>query len=249
MKENTLEKFEIEKLHRSQIHGAPYNPRKISAEAERKLKKDLKEIGLLSPIVVNRRTMNIVSGHQRLKAMDSIMRTDDYELTVAIVDMDERQEMRANVLLNNQSVMGEWDTEKLLEMRMAIPELDFKDDLGFDQADLDVMFAGIDDSLVSDFLDNEKQEEIDPLLEQMKKDKFKEAKKAQRQKIQAQNKEESDNAGVGDIDNIVTIVFNTNAEKKDFMRRCAKPVEEKFLKPSILYDIANGKIKMTGRIE
>ena len=47
----------------------------------------------------------------------------------------------------------------------------------------------------------------------------------------------------------VTIVFNTNAEKKDFMRRCAKPVEEKYLKPSILYDIATGKIKLTGRKE
>jgi len=246
MKENTVEKFKIEKIHRKEIHGAPYNPRKISEAAEKKLRAELRDIGLLVPIVVNRSTMNIVSGHQRLSAMDAIMRTEDYMVTVAMVEMSEREEMRANVLMNNASVMGEWDVDKLAEMREMIPDLDFIGELGFDQADIDYLFAGNEDICTSFDVPVEEKSEIEKMSDI---DAFKAAKKEQRDKIHAQEKEGGDTWAVSKDDNLLTIVFNTNSEKADFMKRARRPNTEKFIKPSVLYDIASGKINLAGKAE
>lgn len=41
------------------------------------------------PLVWNRRTGILVSGHQRLKALDALEGTEDYELTVSVIDVDD----------------------------------------------------------------------------------------------------------------------------------------------------------------
>jgi hypothetical protein len=189
--------------------------------------------------------MNIVSGHQRVAAMDSILRTEDYMLSVSMVDLDEQEEIKANVLLNNQGVMGEWDVDKLAELKELIPGVDFLDDLGFDQADMDVMFAGMDSLSSFDTPEVEKSE-----VEKMAAvDAFKAAKKSQRDKIHAQEAESGDTWAVAKDDNLLTIVFNTNAEKRDFMKRARRAPDEKFVKPSVLWDIAAGKINLSGKAE
>jgi len=243
MKKNTVERFSIETIHRNTIHGAPYNPRKISESAAKKLRKEMRSFGLMSPIIVNRATMNIVYGHQRIDAMDALMRIDDYELTVSMVELSEAEEIKANVLLNNQGVMGEWDIDKLAELKELIPDLDFKDDLGFDQADMDVMFAGMD-ALTSFDTPQEEKTEIEHMAEI---DAFKAAKKSQRENIKNQEAETGDTWAVANDDNLLTIVFNTNAEKRDFMKRARRDPKEKFIKPSILWDIASGKINLVGK--
>jgi len=247
MKANTVERFVIEKVHRSQIHGASYNPRRISEQAAKKLRGELKDIGLLSPVVVNRLTMNIVSGHQRLVAMDKLMRTEDYELQVAFVELNEKQEIRANVLMNNQSVMGEWDVDKLAEIKLELPEIDFTADLGFDKADLSVMFAGME----------ELGESIMPTIIEMKTeaermaeaDKFKAAKKQQRDAIHDKQNDSADTWAVEKDDYSVTFVFNTNTEKHEFMRRIRKPQKDRFVKATVLYDIAKNVYSLTGPVE
>lgn len=134
-----LEKYVIEKIHRSEVKGAPYNPRSISDDARRKLRDNLERVGLLSPIVWNRRSGFVVSGHQRLGAMDALMGTADYHLTVAAVDLDEKTEKEQNIFFNNPDAMGDWDFEKLGDM--------FKDGLdiaatGFDAGDVKDLFGG-----------------------------------------------------------------------------------------------------------
>jgi hypothetical protein len=69
-KRASAEKYEILEIHRTQINNAPYNPRQISDKARKMLQKNLATVGLLSPIVWNQRTGNIVAGHQRIDAMD-----------------------------------------------------------------------------------------------------------------------------------------------------------------------------------
>jgi hypothetical protein len=54
---NELEKFTIEVINRKDIHGADYNPRIITEAAKKKLRKFLKENGLWSPLVLNKRTI------------------------------------------------------------------------------------------------------------------------------------------------------------------------------------------------
>lgn len=242
MSANDLEKFDMRVVKRAEIHGAPYNPRQISAEARRKLKDDLKKFGILGPIIVNSRTMNIVSGHQRIDAMDQLMRKPGYEITIAMVDLDDRAEVEANVLLNNQAVMGDWDTSKLAELKLAFPDLDFQSDLGFDQVDLEVMFSGMDDMAeLAPMFQSRADPEEETELDRMKKaDKYKEAKKKLREGMAAAG-ENGDTYSVEHDDYTLSFVFNNNREKHEFMERIKKPQAERFLRASVLFDLFEGK--------
>lgn len=58
--------MEIVKI--SDIRGAEYNPRHISAEAFEELKGSVSKLGFILPIIVNKDNSTIVAGHQRVKA-------------------------------------------------------------------------------------------------------------------------------------------------------------------------------------
>jgi len=227
---NKLESFTAETVNRRDIQGADYNPRKISESAKKKLRKKMREWGAVQPIVVNRRTMTIVGGHQRIDAMDSILRKDDYELTVAMIDVDEKQEAAINVFLNNPSAQGEWDTFALQDMRGIFPDLDFEIDMGFDESDIRMMFG--------------RQEDETKLAEEQAKakeytaDHFRQAKKETRENAKRDN-QQGDSYNLADSDYVVQIVFPNNHEKREFMRKIRKPEGEKFLKSTVLLDIYN----------
>lgn len=110
------QKFETATINREQIKNAKYNPRRISDSAKKKLKDNIKRVGLLDTIVVNKNTMNIVSGHQRISILDSLERKKNYNLTVAMVDLSEKEEKEQNIFFNNTKVQGEFDTDILAEM-------------------------------------------------------------------------------------------------------------------------------------
>ena len=109
------QKFETATINREQIKNAKYNPRRISDSAKKKLKDNIKRVGLLDTIVVNKNTMNIVSGHQRISILDSLERKKNYNLTVAMVDLSEKEEKEQNIFFNNTKVQGEFDTDILAE--------------------------------------------------------------------------------------------------------------------------------------
>lgn len=60
---------EKDRLNLKDLKPAEYNPRKITDAQIERLKKSLTEFGDLSGIVFNRRTGNLVGGHQRLKCL------------------------------------------------------------------------------------------------------------------------------------------------------------------------------------
>lgn len=95
-------------INRSKLKEAAYNPRHIDEEAKRRLRNVIKANGLVRPIVVNERTMHIVSGHQRIAILDSLERRKDYELDVAFVDMDEKVEREQNVFNKFQGVVKDY---------------------------------------------------------------------------------------------------------------------------------------------
>lgn len=137
------QKFEMVAIDRRDIKLADYNPRTISRDARQRLKSAMREVGLIQPLIWNRRTGVLVSGHQRLSLLDEMERytpggARSYTLEVAAVDLDERQERRMNVFLNNQSAMGEFDLEALNDMRLEF-DID-AGDLGFSAADIEVLF-------------------------------------------------------------------------------------------------------------
>ena len=62
----------IEYLDVNQIKPAPYNPRRISDGQIEELKRSIKEIGFIIPVLVNKKNNVIVAGHQRTKASKSL---------------------------------------------------------------------------------------------------------------------------------------------------------------------------------
>jgi len=137
---STLERYTMETIKRSQIAFSVYNPRRIGDAEKARLRKGIKKLGLLGPIIWNRRTGILVSGHQRLGIMDKLTppedRIDDgkdYMIQVAVVDMNEIEEKAANLLLNNPKAQGEFTLEGLQPL-LATEGLDFEA-AGFDAAD------------------------------------------------------------------------------------------------------------------
>jgi len=134
-----FDNYVIVEIYRSEAKNAPYNPRILSASAREKLQKGIDKFKLLGPPIWNRKTGNIVGGHQRLSILDSLAGTKDYRLKVAAVELNDKQEREANILLNNPNAQGDWDIEKLGDL-LKDPEIDIAG-TGFGLADIYRMFG------------------------------------------------------------------------------------------------------------
>jgi ParB-like chromosome segregation protein Spo0J len=129
---------EVVTIHRRQINAAPYNPRKIGEKNRGKLRKGMLEFGMVELLVWNKRSGNLVGGHQRLSILDE-ENGSDYTLQVSQVDLDAKQERKLNLLLNNAKAQGKWDDDKLTAL---IASLDGDLDLtGFDPEDFAATIA------------------------------------------------------------------------------------------------------------
>lgn len=172
MKKTKLQGFEMVTVRRSELREHPQNPRQISESAKKKLQAKMKQVGLLQPIIVNKRpdgTMYVLGGHQRLSVMDSIERfqngKNDYELDVALVEISEIQELEMLVFLNNPSASGTWNVDLLAEINQNFG-VDFGS-MGFDKVDVDLLFDG--DARYSDmFADTPEVEEAKHSLQEIK---------------------------------------------------------------------------------
>lgn len=104
-----------------EVRPANYNPRDISDEALASLKVSIQTFGVPQPLVINTRSGNLVSGHQRLRAMIELAFS---EVPVVYVDLDDAMEKALNLTLNNQHITG-FFTEALGgilgELKAALP--------------------------------------------------------------------------------------------------------------------------------
>lgn len=107
------------------IKPAAYNPRrKLTPEdpAYQKLKASMDRFGYVDPLVWNKRSGNLVGGHQRLSIM---LEGGAKRVDVSVVDLDPLSEKALNVALNN--IRGEWDEDQLREILRELEDSD-----GFD---------------------------------------------------------------------------------------------------------------------
>ena len=106
------------------IRPAEYNPRVTlkpgDAEYEA-LKNSLERFGVAEPLIVNKTTGNLVSGHQRLNVLKA---SGAEEVEVVIVEMDGEQEKLLNIAMNK--IDGDWDYQKLEELFGEIEAADIK---------------------------------------------------------------------------------------------------------------------------
>jgi len=111
--------MEIQTLEITKINPAKYNPRKDlqPEDAEyQKLRKSITEFDMVEPLVWNKRTGNLVGGHQRLKILKEM---GIEKVEVSVVDLSEVKEKALNLALNK--ISGEWDFPRLKDL---LEELD-----------------------------------------------------------------------------------------------------------------------------
>lgn len=150
----------IEKIPISKINPAPYNPRLDlqpgNAEYE-KIKRSITEFDLVEPLVWNKRTGNLVGGHQRLKILKEKGIT---EVDVSVVDLDESKEKALNIALNK--VQGDWDLPKLKDLLQEL-----------DTGEFDIGITGFDEKEIEDLMnqlyvpdENEKDDDVPEVPEE-----------------------------------------------------------------------------------
>ena len=143
--------MQIERKKISELNRAAYNPRidLIPGDTEyENLRRSITTYGMLIPVVWNKRTGNVVGGHQRLTVLENEGET---EVDVSVVDLDEMQERQLNVALNK--IEGGWDEEKLAAL---LAELGDDAPLtGFTQAEIDSLTNDIDGLIDGETVDEE----------------------------------------------------------------------------------------------
>lgn len=138
---NKIKQSETKILWRSEITPASYNPRKITPEARKELKANIKANGIIGGMVFNAQTQNLVSGHQKLNIADEVNKYDpetkenDYQLKVEVINVDDKKEKELNIFFNSKSVQGEMDYSKLA---LLLPDIDVNL-AGLDQVDLSLI--------------------------------------------------------------------------------------------------------------
>ena len=136
--------LQIENIDISKLNPAKYNPRKDlkPGEAEyEKLKRSIDEFGYVEPIIWNKRTGNIVGGHQRYKILKNMGLS---EVECVVLDLDSSKEKALNVALNK--IGGEFDIPLLTDLLKDLSDSDFDTTLtGFDLSEIDELFSNVNE--------------------------------------------------------------------------------------------------------
>jgi hypothetical protein len=144
---SALDKWETRTIHRSLLKNAPYNPRRINDKARKKLRDNIKKMGLMGGIVWNELTGNIVAGHQRIDILDSIEGKADYLITVTVVKLTNEEEKTQNLFMNNTYAQGDFDLDRLEDL---LTDLKGSEDSGFSRTDQIQIFGKPFDQQLAD---------------------------------------------------------------------------------------------------
>lgn len=147
------DQLKIHQINIKELNPAPYNPRKWSEDAIKRLTDSVKQFGLVDPIIANgapERKNIVIGGHFRLKIAKNLGFT---EVPVVYVNIpDEIRERELNLRLNK--AVGDWDWDLLAEFDEALLA-----DVGFSSEELDAIFD-LDEVIEEQF---DLQKELDKL--------------------------------------------------------------------------------------
>lgn len=236
---------EVREVLRSEIQLSAYNPRTISEEGKKQLKKSIKRYGVVGGIVVNVQTGNtIVGGHQKVKILDEMNKfpENDYKLRAEFIDVDEKTEKQLNIVLNNPNVGGTWDWDALAKI---VPDIDYKE-AGLTDADLnmigvDYLLQTEDEVSMADAL----SDLMAPITEEREQEKaerqaIREAEKAaereakiQHMKDVKQQVKETATQAAQDMDAYLMLSFDSWEAKAAFCERFGFSPYDKFIKGEV----------------
>ena len=142
----------IKRMSLAELAPAEYNPRKMTDAAYKGLKRSIERFGLVQPIVFNKQTGRVISGHQRLRVLlDAGVDKEQ----VVVVDLPEAEEKALNLAMNNPAIAGEFtdDVRAILEeLQELLPD-----------ACVDLRLGDIADLNLADFKTDFQAEDLDGL--------------------------------------------------------------------------------------
>lgn len=101
----------IQRIPLTKINPAPYNPRVDLQPGDpeyESLKRSIEHFGYVEPLVWNKKSGTLISGHQRFKILQSLGLSHAH---VSVVELNELDEKALNIALNQ--IKGHWDEGKL----------------------------------------------------------------------------------------------------------------------------------------
>jgi hypothetical protein len=242
MAKTKIQKYKIETVNRKDIKGADYNPRTMDEKTKKRLKSVLKDHGLVMPLVYNKTTGNLVAGHQRLEQIDSIEKTDDYELDVATLEVDEATEKKINILLNNNSLMGDYDFDILADLiqenEIELPSLGFTlDDMNFLEAETGIALQPEEEVKIETMTEEEKaQKEAEKLAK-------KDAQYHKSMEKRKQHTQESMEQAADDQQAFFVVRFESNEEKQSVLDRIGLDPNTRIILPSVFLGLLKDEYK------
>ncbi|QQT43378.1 Uncharacterised protein [Sphingobacterium multivorum] len=203
-------------LKRSQITLAHYNPRKISPEARKQLKANIKRLGMMGGVIWNEATGNLVGGHQKVSILDEINKypANDYDITVEKVNLTDKEEKEQNIFLNSKSVQGEFDSDLMANIITDIDPIL----AGLDEYDLTMLSL---DAPSVDFTDIiKKADMLTPPSAPLTKEEVKAKKEKYSQEVDEKWEGEP----------TVILSFDSFQNKAEFMEALGKDLYDKIIK-------------------
>lgn len=209
-----FQRFNIQRIPRSMLKEAPYNPRVMNEHEHKMLNKSIKKNGLVDTIVWNKRTGYVVGGHQRLSELDKLEGGKDYSLDVCVIDVDETEEREINIKLNNQNLMGEYDADKLASL-FVNDGVNFAD-AGFSALDIQLNF---DTPVANAILGTDREEEPEVVSDIAKINEIKDRRKTSKERANLKNTAEF----------FKVIVFDSMESMDEFTTHFGFPVEPRYI--------------------
>ncbi len=152
--------MEIKKIAVEKLKAAEYNPRLDLQPGDpefEKLKRSIEQFGYVEPVIWNKRTGNVVGGHQRLKVLKHLGNT---EVDCVVLDIDLPNEKALNIALNK--ISGGWDDDLLSALLKDLSDSGFDTSLtGFDMADMSELFDD-ESEIVEDEIPEVIEENVKP---------------------------------------------------------------------------------------
>ena len=130
MKQN-YEKLEIQYVPIDKLKPSPANPRIHQESDLNMLRKSIEHFGFVNPILVQKESMRVISGHGRL---DAARKQNIDHVPVIILDLNDKDSSRYMVADNKHAENSKWDFNQLREFVIGEDDGSFDiSTLGFDQ--------------------------------------------------------------------------------------------------------------------
>jgi ParB-like chromosome segregation protein Spo0J len=125
-----MSEMAFKKINVSELHAAPYNPRKDLQPDDpeyQQIKRSIAEFGYVDPVIINR-DRTVIGGHQRLKVLREL---GHEQIAVVEINLPKNKEKALNVALNK--ISGSWDTDRLAVLLAELKTEGMLEVTGFDE--------------------------------------------------------------------------------------------------------------------